>query len=60
MSEPLARSVLVFSNGLIAVCDERGEQITELQGADTPELRAIIHSRSDGETHWQFARRARP
>jgi hypothetical protein len=60
MSEPIARDVLVFSNGLIAVCDQRGEQITELQGADTPHLRAVIHARSDAGTRWQFAREAKP
>jgi hypothetical protein len=35
-------SVFRFPNGMIAVCDEHGEQVPDLQGRDTPELRAKI------------------
>ncbi len=38
----MIKSVFRFPNGQIAVCDEKGKQIPELQGRDTPELRKKI------------------
>ena len=35
-------SVFKFPNGIIAVCDTKGNQIPELQGKDTKELREKI------------------
>lgn len=48
----LAKSVFVFPNGMIAVCDADGKQIEELQGKDTPQLRSAIKARSDHNTEW--------
>lgn len=39
---PRVVSVWRFRNGMIAVCDENGNQLSHLQGPDTPELRAVL------------------
>lgn len=46
----MVKSVFRFPNGMIAVCDENGEQIPELQGKDTPELRKKINKLITDET----------
>lgn len=48
----IAHTVFVFPTGQIAVCDAEGKQIPELQGEDTPGLRAKIRARSDAATVW--------
>lgn len=49
-----ARTVFVFANGNVAVCDADGHQIPELQGRDSPELRDAIGERSDEQTIWEI------
>ena len=44
------KSVFRFPNRMIAVCDKNGQQISELQGEDTPELRAKINKLIDEKT----------
>ena len=46
------KSVFVFPNGMIAVTGYDGQQIPELQGQDTPELRDAIKAVSDERTEW--------
>jgi hypothetical protein len=50
--EHTPRTVFVFPNGLVAVTNRRGEQLAELQGPDSPALRARIRARSDAQTLW--------
>lgn len=47
-----AQTVFIFTNGMIAVADQHGEQIPELQGPDTPELRSLIRSRALPSVEW--------
>lgn len=46
------KSVFLFPNGMFAVCDHRGQQIPDLQGLDTPELRQAILEHTDYRTEW--------
>lgn len=48
----LAHKVLVMSNGMIATFGIDGQQIPELQGKDTAELRNNILRHSDMDTKW--------
>ena len=43
--EQKVRHVFRFPNGAVAVTDQNGEQIGNLQGMDSPELRAKIKAR---------------
>lgn len=52
MTPKIARTVFEFANGQIAVLDEDGREIPDLQGDNTPELRARIKERSDDLTEW--------
>lgn len=49
---PQAYTVIVFSNGMIAVYDKEGHQIPELQGKDTTELREKIRKNSLPSLEW--------
>ena len=44
------KAVFRFPNGMIAVTDQNGQQIPELQGEDTPEIRRKIEKRIDENT----------
>lgn len=50
MSDAKVGAVFVFPNGMVAVTDENGEQIPELQGRMTEELRRKIEARITDET----------
>lgn len=41
-AKKMIRSIFLFPNGMLAVCDEKGEQMPDYQGRDTAELRAKI------------------
>jgi hypothetical protein len=48
-----AAHVIVFQNGMVAVCDADGEQIPELQGGPaTADLGARIKARATDKTTW--------
>lgn len=49
----IARHVFAFVNGQILVFDDAGQQIPDLQGSDTNELRLRIMMRSDDATVWK-------
>jgi hypothetical protein len=44
------RHVYFWQNGMVMTFGADGRQMPELQGRDTPELRAAIAARADGET----------
>lgn len=45
-------AVYRFENDMLMVFDDRGEQMTELQGRWSPELELKIHNASCGLTAW--------
>jgi len=47
------RTVFIFPNGMIAVTDQNGEQIPELQGESSPELLKKIKARVTTKTIWE-------
>ena len=44
------KAVFRFPNGMIAVTDQMGQQVAELQGMDTPKLRRKINKRLEPDT----------
>lgn len=48
----IVKATYRFDNGMIATFDYNDEQMPELQGRDTPELRGKIKAKSDERTKW--------
>lgn len=51
----MVKSVFIFRNGAVAVCDEHGEQITDLQGQWSTKAKEI-YAQATEETLWYDSR----